>query len=427
MQTAYVNLWGKRMGALAWNHSEGTAAFEYDSQFVASGIQPAPLTMPAQHAGRIYSFPELRSTPTFNGLPGLLADALPDKYGNALINTWLARNGRTAGSLNPVETLCFIASRGMGALEFEPATLQASSKATVVEVEELVSIAQDLVSGRARFAKDLSQDREKALIDMLKIGTSAGGARAKAVIAYNPTTGQVRSGQTHAPAGFDHWLIKFDGVYDAQFGASAGYGAVEMAYCNMAKACGIEMMESRLLQENGRAHFMTRRFDRFGGKKSHIQTFCAMRHFDFQDINSFSYEQLFETMRMLGLPYPEAAQMFRRMAFNIMARNCDDHTKNFAFKMDEAGTWSLAPAYDLCHAFRPSSTWVSQHCLSANGKRKGFERQDLLAVGKAMNIKHASRALDEVGAVVRNWSSYADEVMVPTQLKKAIAGTLLPL
>ncbi len=357
-----------------------------------------------------------------------MADVLPDKYGNALINQWLIRNKRAPNSINPVETLCFIGNRGMGALEFEPTIPKAENKALKLELAELVDISAKILNGRQEFLSHLNDDEEKAMQSILKIGTSAGGARAKALITYNEQTKEVRSGQASAPKGFEHYLIKFDGVYDEQFGSSQGYGRVEMAYYKMALEAGIHMMESRLLFENDRAHFMTKRFDRKeGSEKLHVQTFCALRHFDFQDIGLFSYEQLFETMRMLGLPYPQAEQLFRRMCFNVMARNCDDHTKNFAFCLNQNGEWSLSPAYDICHAYRPNSLWVSQHCLSVNGKRQGIGRDDLFTIARQMNIKKPKQIIDQISQTLANWSNFADEQGVDPDLATSINSTLLIL
>jgi len=376
INNAFVNIWNKRVGAVSWNAETGLATFQYDKGFLKTGLELSPINMPINQGERIFDFPEHRENITFKGLPGLLADVLPDKYGNALINAWLARNGRPTNSLNPVETLCFIGERGMGALEFEPVQPKLRNTSTKIELSNLIEIAEKILSGRKDFTTKLSEDEEKALFEILKIGSSAGGARAKALIAYNEQTGEVRSGQASAPKGYEHWLIKFDGVSDSQFGASIGYGRVEMAYYKMAIAAGIDMMECRLLEENGRAHFMTKRFDRGQGKdKIHVQTYCAMRHYDFNEVNLYSYEELFETMRMLGLDYPQAQEMYRRMVFNVMSRNCDDHTKNFAFMMNKSGDWSMSPAYDICHAYRPGSDWVSQHALSLNGKRKGLKQE----------------------------------------------------
>lgn len=424
--TAYINLWGNRVGAVAWDTNTQTASFEYEPKFTANNWEVAPLKMPLNQANQIFSFPDLVRNSTFKGLPGLLADVLPDKYGNQLINAWLAQNGRPENSLNPVELLCFIGTRGMGAIEFEPVNFKSNQTAFTIEMDNLVKITQEVVNNRQDFETNLNGDEQKALLDILKIGTSAGGARPKAIIAYNEKTGVIKSGQGKAPKGYNHWLIKLDGVSDSQFGASTGYGRVEMAYYLMAKACEIEMTECRLLEENGRAHFMTQRFDREDGDiKHHIQTFCAMQHFDFNNVNSYSYEQLFQTMRLLRLPYPQAEQMFRRMVFNVMARNCDDHTKNFAFRLRKGQNWELTPAYDMCHAFRPGSEWVSQHALSINGKRNAITKEDLVTVAKLMNIKKAKEIIQQTSEVIKNWTSFAEETKIEAKLKEAIKTTLI--
>lgn len=424
INNAFVNIWNMRVGAIAWNPNKGLGTFQYDKSFLESGINLSPILMPIENGDILYEFQENRDSLTFKGLPGLLADILPDKYGNALINTWLTSQGRLSNSLNPVETLCFIGERGMGALEFEPVEPKTKNTSTKIELGSLIEIADEILSGRKDFTTNLSEGEEKALFEILKIGSSAGGARAKALIAYNEKTGEVRSGQANAPKEFEHWLIKFDGVSDSQFGTSMGYGRVEKAYYDMAIDAGIQMMESRLLEEKGRAHFMTKRFDREDGKgKIHVQTFCAIRHYDFNEVNLYSYEELFETMRMLSLSYPEAQELFRRMVLNVMSRNCDDHTKNFAFIMNKSGEWKLSPAYDICHAYRPGSDWVSQHALSINGKRKNIERQDLLLVGKRMNIKNAEEIIDKISAIVSNWRSYAKAVNVDTVLMDSIGKT----
>lgn len=427
--TAFINIWNKRVGAIAWDTETELGFFEFEPSFLRHQIDLSPLKMPIDRAEKkIFSFPELRSTNTFKGLPGLLADSLPDAYGNNLINAWLARNGRQGDSMNPVEILCFIGKRGVGALEFEPVVSEDKTGATKIEIDSLVRVAQEILSDRNEFATNLSIENNKALIDILKIGTSTGGARAKAVIAYNPLTKEIRSGQTDAPTGFSHWLLKFDGVADKQFGASSGYGRVEMAYSLMAKEVGIEMTECMLLEENDRAHFMTRRFDREDGKgKIHVQSFCALGHLDFTEITAFSYEQLFEIMRSMHLPYTDAEQLYRRMVFNVMAKNCDDHTKNFACTMDPSGQWKLSPAFDICHSYRPGSTWVSQHSLSVNGKRQNILRTDLLEVAKKMNIKKAVHILDQVKAVVANWNQFAAKTDVDAKLKEAIRQTHLLL
>jgi len=429
IETAFVNIWNNRVGAIAWDAPSGIGSFEFEPSFFKNNWDLAPLQMPLAGARRrIFSFPELKTSPTFHGLPGLLADVLPDKYGNTLINTWLTRRGRPTDSMNPVEKLCFIGKRGMGALEFEPPMPKISDLSTKIEINDLVKIANEILTGRQNFATNLLENEEKSLLDLLKIGTSAGGARAKAVIAFNPETKEVRSGQVAASKGFSHWLIKFDGVSDSQFGASYGYGRVEMAYHLMANDAEIEMTACRLLEENGRTHFMTQRFDREPGNgKIHMQSFCAMQHFDFNEINSYSYEQLFETMRLLGLPYPQAEQLFRRMVFNVIARNCDDHTKNFAFIMDKTGVWKLSPAYDVCYSYRPGSTWVSQQSLSVNGKRQNITGDDFIAVAKQMNIKKAAKIVSQINEVVNSWPKYAEETKVNPVLRDAINKTLIHL
>ena len=433
MQVAEVKIWGKLIGAVAWDPDSGFATFEYDPKFKTLGWDLAPLKMAISDNRNKFSFPELRkvknsSYDTFKGLPGLLADALPDKYGNQLINLWLTQQGRPQDSMNPVEMLCFIGTRGMGALEFEPAVLKEGKRTFSIEIDSLVATAQKMLDQKEAFTTNLNKDEEQAVLEILKIGTSAGGARPKALIAWNEKTGEVKSGQTKAPKGFEHWLIKLDGVSDIQLGSSHGYGRVEMAYYNMAKACGITMMPSRLMEENDRAHFMTKRFDREGGDvKHHIQTFCAMKHFDYNLVNSFSYEQLFQCMRELKLTYADAEQMFRRMVFNVIARNCDDHTKNFSFLLRQGGKWELSPAYDLCHAYRPKSEWVSQHALSINGKRKDITKADLLVIGESIRCKKASEIVDEINGTVNQWKKFANEVKVKPTLRDEIAKTLLNL
>ncbi|MDD4032883.1 MAG: type II toxin-antitoxin system HipA family toxin, partial [Bacteroidales bacterium] len=409
------------------------ASFEHDPDFKKWGWELSPLKMPLTQEQKIYSFPELRQEKyanynTFKGLPGLLADMLPDRYGRDLINLWLVQQGRPENSMNPVEMLCFIGQRGIGALEFEPATLKQNVHTFAVEMNTLVTIAAKMLSEREAFVTNLKSDEEKAMREILKIGTSAGGARPKAVIAYNEKTGEVRSGQTRVPEGFEHWLLKLDGVSDVQLGATSGYGRVEYAYYLMARDCGIEMMPCRLLEENGRAHFITKRFDREGNlTKHHVQTLCAMKHFDYNRVDSYSYEQLFQTMRELKLTYSEAEQMFRRMVFNVMARNCDDHTKNFSFILKQGGRWELAPAYDLCYAYRPGSDWVSHHALSINGKIEDITRNDLMEVGRSVGNKKTKEIIDLISHTIQRWDDYATEAGVDQDKKASIGKTLVSL
>lgn len=421
--TAFINIYGKRVGAVAWDPDRGLASFEYDPQFNLEKLPIAPIKMPNKN--RIYSFPEFRDSETFKGMPGLLADALPDRYGKELINAWLARQGRPDNSLNPVELLCFIGKRGMGALEFEP-IISKESVTYDLELSDLIETTKALLEKKEELDISTQYNMEDVMLDVLKMGTSAGGARPKAIIAYNEQTGKIKSGQMLAEDGFEHWLIKFDEISDVQFGVSKGYGRVEMAYYKMATDFGIDMMESRLIEENHRVHFMTKRFDRVGGnQKVHTQTLCALQHYDFANITSYSYEQVFQTMRLLRLTYAEAEQMYKRMVFNVVARNCDDHTKNFGFLMDLHGKWKLAPAYDICFAYRPNSVWVSQHNLSINGKRKNFERKDLITIAEQNSIRNPEKIIDEALDLVKHWNQYAEMYQVDPALAKQIAGELI--
>ncbi len=426
--TALIKIWDKLVGGVAWSEETQLGAFEFDDGFFNTGWDVSPILMPLAHSkGRIYTFNENRGVDvTFKGLPGLLADLLPDKYGNALINSWLATQGRASGSLTPVETLCFIGKRGIGALEIEPPLKKEDQRTTKIEVDSLVAIANKILNAREHFQTSWSKDEETAIADIIKIGTSAGGARAKAVIAYNDKTKEVRSGQVKAPKGFTYWIMKFDGVADNQIGEPKGYGKGEMAYYLMAKDCGIEMSECRLFEENGRAHFMTKRFDIDDeGNKIHMQSCCALRHFDFNMVGYYAYEQLFETMRMLGLPYPQAEQLFIRMVFNVLARNCDDHTKNFAFLMDTNGKWKLSPAFDVCYAYKPGNIWVNSQSLTVNGKRDQISKDDFITVGKEMNIKKAKQIILKVTETVKRWNFYAEETKVDASMRDSIKKTLL--
>ncbi len=429
VDVAEVKIWGELVGAVRWDDEQKLGYFEYDNKFLKKGWDLSPIKMPIENGSRIYSFPELRkdrgeTEDTFKGLPGLLADALPDKYGNRLINIWLAQQGRPENSMNPVEKLCFIGARGMGALEFEPSQIKSGKNSISLELNNLVDIANKMLNERQSFLTSIKEDEKKAVLDILKIGTSAGGARPKAVITYNPETKEVRSGQGNAPKGFEHWLIKLDGVSGEQFGESSGWGRVEYAYYLMAKDCGINISESKLLEENNRAHFMTKRFDREGNTKHHIQSLCGIQHFDFNDMNGYSYEQLFQTMRLLKLSYPEAEEMFRRMVFNVLATNYDDHTKNFSFILKKGESWRLAPAYDLCFSFNENNHWISKQTLSVNGKRLGITKSDLLLIAKDNNIKKGEKIIEEINLVVKSWNEYANKAKVKPELQQRIYKNL---
>ena len=421
MVVANVDLWGVHVGAVLWDPPTGLCDFEFDPAFRRNGWNIAPLTMPLSDAsqGRVFNFPGL-SSKTYHGLPGLLADSLPDRFGHQLINTWLALQGRAADSMNPVEMLCYMGKRSMGALEYRPATRIERENSGFLEVAELVDLAQKALNRKADLQTSLSADEAHALLDIIRVGTSAGGARAKAVIAINKS-GKVRSGQLDAPEGYTHWLIKLDGVTDEQLGNPKGYGRIEYAYHKMAMDCGINMSECRLLEENGRAHFMTRRFDRADhNTKLHMQTLCGLCHFDYNDPLAYSYEQAFQAMRSLRLPYPDAEQLYRRMVFNVMGLNNDDHTKNISFLMDNSGQWSLAPAYDMTFAYNPSSPWLSQHQLSVHNKRSDINREDLLIVAERMNIRKPKEIIDQIRGVISNWQMYGSATGVSEKQIRAI-------
>lgn len=426
MTLAEVRLWGRTIGAVSLDTGRDTAVFEYDAAFAESGIEISPLMMPLRR--QLYSFPELPQK-TFHGLPGLLADSLPDKFGNALIDAWLATQGRSPSSFNAVERLCYTGTRGMGALEFAPVTGPKPKKSKKIEIDALVKLASDVLTQRENFQGTLGEKaRDKALADILSVGTSAGGARAKAVIAWNRNTQEIRSGQVPAGEGFEYWLIKFDGVSgnkDKELDDPKGYGTIEYAYHLMAKAAGIHMSECRLLDENGRRHFMTRRFDRIeGGSKLHMQSLGGLAHFDFNQAGAYSYEQALMTIRQLGLPMAATEEQFRRMLFNVVARNQDDHVKNIAFLMDKQGQWSLAPAFDVTYSYNPSGEWTARHQMTVNGKGDGFTLEDFKACAKVAMLKRGRDAaiLDEVLAAVRRWPEFAADAKLSQAWTSKIAN-----
>ncbi len=425
VDTALVMLWGHRVGAVSWREAQEHAVFEFDRDFLNLGLDLSPVHMGLQEAREgdgIYTFPALNRE-TFRGLPGLLADALPDKFGNRIIDAWLARNGRDEKSFSPVERLCYTGRRGMGALEFLPPVTRQTETSVPVEIAELVTLAQQITTERGLLDVELEgvgREGEEGILDILRVGTSAGGARPKAVIAMNGA-GKVRSGQVEAPAGYDYWLLKFDGVDDLELGKPKGYGRIEYAYYLMAKAAGVRMTECRLLEEGGRAHFLTRRFDRVQGKKLHMQSLCGVGHYDFNLPGEYGYEQAFAVMRRLRLSKAEAAQQFRRMLFNVVARNQDDHTKNIAFLMGEEGVWRLSPAFDVTYAHNPAGRWTHQHQMTINGKRDGFSMADLLAVGESISLPNISETVAEVVEAVKQWPEFARNAGVEKATVTAIA------
>ena len=411
MILAEVRLWGRTIGAVSQGTDVGYATFQYDPDFAGSGIQVAPLTMPL--ARRPYAFPQLARR-SFRGLPGLLSDSLPDYFGNALIDAWLARQGRDPEGFSPIERLCYVGTRGTGALEFRPSTGPRPRRARTVEVEALAILASRILNQREDLRVSIASGRdEDALAELLRVGTSAGGARAKALIAWNPSTNEARSGQIDAGSGFEQWILKFDGVsgpHDNGLSDPQGYGAIEYAYSLMAREAGIAMSECRLFEENGRRHFMTRRFDGTPeGKKLHMLSLGGMSHLDFNAPGAHGYEQALLTIRRLGLRMDAIEEQFRRMVFNVLARNQDDHVKNIAFLMDKRGRWSLSPAFDVIFAYNPSGDWTASHQMTVNGKRDGISRADLDAVARGTSMKRGRAASihEEVRAAVTRWPEFA--------------------
>ncbi len=428
MTTAEVWLWGTRIGAVTLPAGEQFASFEYDPDFLPSGINLSPLKMPPGR--QVYRFPAL-ALESFQGLPGLLADALPDKYGNALIDAWLATQGRTGADFNAIERLSYTGMRGMGALEFIPAQGPVFNTAEKVRIDALVTLASEVLAHRSELKVSLTgNDKVDALREILRVGTSAGGARAKAIIAWNPQTNDVCSGQVRAPEGFEYWLMKFDGVdnnKDHDLADPLGYGAIEYAYSRMAVEAGIEMSECRLFEEGPRRHFMTRRFDRLAdGDKLHMQSLAALLHLDFNQPGAHAYEQAFAAIRELGLGQDTLTQQFRRAVFNIVGRNQDDHVKNIAFLMDRGGQWRLSPAFDVSWSYNPNGRWTAQHQMSLGGKRDGFTLGDLMAAGKAAGLSRraVNQVVSDVIDSVSHWRKIAQKVGVRRDFIDDIEQTL---
>ena len=425
---AEVRLWGRTIGAVSLEENARIAAFQYEPAFVASGVELSPIVLPLSR--RVYQFPSL-SEVSFHGLPGLLADSLPDKFGSALIDAWLATQGRRPESFNAIERLCYVGVRGMGALEFAPAKGPPLRRSAKVHVDELVKLASQVLMHRATLQVSFAPGRRHdGLQEILRVGTSAGGARAKAIIAWNRDTNEVRSGQVKAPAGFDYWLLKFDGVSankDKELEDPKGYTVIEYAYALMAADAGIEISECRLMEEGGRRHFMTRRFDRLSeGGKLHMQSLAALGHFDFNSAGTYSYEQAFDLIKRLGLSMHAREQQFRRMIFNVVARNQEDHVKNIAFLMDKSGAWSLSPAFDVTYAYNPTGLWTNRHQMTINGKTDDFTREDFKAVAQVAALKRGrpEAILAEVMDKVKEWPGYAKRAGVLGSQRDKITRTL---
>lgn len=427
---AKVTLWGTTIGAVTWDSDKELAIFQYTPEIVEHGIEVAPLMMPLRTEP--YSFPNL-SRETFSGLPGLLSDSLPDKYGNDLINVWLSRQGRTPNSMNPIETLCYIGSRGMGALEYEPSISPKGGIDTKLDVDALSNLASEIVSNREEMSfSNRNYDDTELLSKILQVGTSAGGARAKAIVTWNGED-EFRSGQVQAREGFSHWILKFDGIAenaDKELADPKGYGKIEYAYYKMALNAGISMMECVLYQESNRAHFMTRRFDRTDdGLKQHVLTLGAQQHFDFNHAGGYSYEQALQTILLLNGPVSDVEEQFRRAVFNVLARNQDDHVKNISYLMDQEGNWSLSPAYDITYSYNPSGKWTGKHQMSLNNKRGEFTKEDLFGLAKTGGIKRtkAEKIINKVQNAVSDWLSIAEAVGINEKQASEINNVLREL
>ena len=415
-------IWGEHAGTIAWDESRQVGSFEYADSFRSKGLDLSPLTMPLANR-QVYQFPSLNHD-TFLGMPGLLADTLPDAFGKALLDKWLASAGRTFA--NPIERLCYQGNRSMGALEFVPARDYYLEQGSSLEVDALVQVAREVLNAKESLCTNMDADAKEAIANIIRVGTSAGGQLAKAVIAYNDATKEVRSGQIKAPEGFTHWLLKLDGVTNAELGDPKHFGQIEYVYYLMACKSGIEMMESRLMEENGRAHFLPRRFDRIGNEeKVHMQTLCGIAHFDYKMLHAYSYEQAFQVMRRLRLPYSQAEEMYRRMVFNVVARNQDDHTKNISFLMNRQGQWRLSPAYDMSWCYNPLGAWTAMHQMSVNGKWDNITDQDLIDVATNVNIKHPKQIIEQVKDAVSLWPKLAAEYGIPDDIARQIGGSHL--
>ena len=411
IDSARVKIFGRTAGYVRWDERRGVSSFSYDESFLASGLDLSPLMMPLRKG--VYSFPGL-SESTYKGLPGLMADSLPDTYGRAMLDRWLALQGRTAA--NPVESLCYMGTRCMGALEYEPA-IMTDRKDHLFEIDSLVDVARQALSAKEDFITNIDDDRRQAIADILMLGTSAGGQRAKALIAWNRQTGEIRSGQVEAPEGFGYYLIKLDGVSaKAGMKETGNFGRLEYSFYKTARTAGIDMTFCDLIEENGRAHFITERFDRNAGHKIHMQTLCGIAHYDFGMMRTYSYEQAFGVMRRLGLSNAEMRQQFRRVVFNVVIRNQDDHTKNISFLMDDSGRWSLSPAYDMGFAYNPQGQWTAMHQMSVGGKFDGIGRSDLLELASRNDVKDAGAIIDEVVEAVSGWRQEALNCGVPESM-----------
>jgi len=425
MVTVNVKIWGIDVGVVSWNSDRGYASFELFPDFHKHGLDLAPLKMPLEdiiRGQRIFEFPQLNNE-TYSGLPGMLSDSLPDAFGNQVIKAWLESQGRDEKSFSPVEKLSYISERGMGALEYHPANYKPNPGKKDIVLENLINLVEKVLDDKRKFTVNIGKDEEQALAELITVGTSAGGQRPKAIIAYNRNTGEIRSGQIEVPEEFEQFIIKFDGLKKGKLSDPAGYGKIELVYHLMAQECGIDMMFCDLLHENKRSHFITKRFDRNNGKKIHSQTLCALAHYDYMKAGMYSYESTFAEMREIGLPYSDFEQLYKRMVFNVVARNQDDHTKNISFLLEENGEWRLGPAYDICWSYNPDSDWTNTHQMTINNKRDNFSKEDLLQFAQVQNIKKPKEIIEQVIDAISQWPQLAGEFDIELERISYIKNT----
>jgi serine/threonine-protein kinase HipA len=423
---AKVVIWNKTVGYLSWDENTRSYQFEFEKEFLKNNLDIAPLMMPLSNLIRgvtKYNFPELNRE-TFKGLPGMISDCLPDDFGNSVIDLWLKHHNRLSNSFTALERLCYTGKRGMGALEFEPSTVKELEKSEKIDIGHLLSLAQMVVDKHSEFYTDFSTETDKAVLEIIRVASSAGGAKAKAIIAFNPKTKEIRSGQVDAPEGFIHYIIKFDGVSKNKISLTdpSNEGKIEYTYNRMAKDCGINTNEFSFLNDANRFHFLSQRFDRTGNEKIHMQTLSAVAHFDFKSL-IYSYENVFQVIRSLKLSHTEIEEMYKRMVFNVVARNQDDHVKNISFLMDKTGKWKLSPAYDINYAYDPVGRWTEKQQLSLNSKRDDFEFKDLVIVGQEQGIKNCKNIITKTVDIVSNWKIYAKDVNIDLNVIKAISNT----
>lgn len=422
--TAEVYLWGTRIGIVYQEIGKEYASFEYDAQFLHSGIELSPLMMPLKNI--VYEFPGLKGAP-FHGLPGLLTDSLPDTFGNKVIEQWLRTKGSSLKEFTAIDRLCYTGKRGMGALEYVPANSLQGDINEDIHVSEMVRFASDVLNNRESVT--LNAKEELTYSQLVQVGSSAGGARAKALIAWNETTNEVKSGQLNLDEGFEHWLMKFDNVSqngDHGLEDIPEYTLIEYAYYQMATDSGLEMNECRLYKVGNENHFMTKRFDRENGQKIHMQSLGAMAHINYNEPCLCSYEMAAEYMRRINISAKDIEQFYRRMVFNCLGVNQDDHVKNVSFLMNRSGEWRLSPAYDITFSYNPKNIWLRAHQMHVNNKNCNIMLKDLLESGERMGIKKrkCEEIIRQITECVDRFETYAERNGIREKTVREIVGIL---